>query len=453
MRRQLFNRHTIWTVFFSLLVALGLGACSDVSNAPAPTPLPPGTPVANAGPDLGSITFGTSITLNGSASVDPNGDPLTYRWTLLSKPVGSAAVLQNSTTVAPTFIVDRDGDYIVQLIVNDGILDSAPDTATISSNNVAPVANAGPDQGGRSPNSLVTLNGSASTDANGDPLIYSWSLLTKPAGSVAALQNPTTVAPTFTVDRGGDYIVQLIVNDGTVNSSPDVVLISSANVAPVANAGPDQGGKASGALITLNGSASSDANGDPLTYSWSLTKPAGSVATLVNPTTVSPTFTVDRDGTYTAQLIVNDGTVSSAPDTVNITSDNVAPVANAGPDQGGKAPGTPITLNGSASSDANGDPLTYSWSLTKPAGSVATLVNPTTVSPTFTVDLAGTYTAQLVVNDGTVSSTPDTVNITTNNVAPVANAGPDQGGKVNGSLVTLNGSASSDANGDPLTYS
>ena len=87
--------------------------------------------------------------------------------------------------------------------------------------------------------------------------------------------------------------------------------------------------------------------------------PAGSTAALAGPTTVNPTFTVDRAGTYTAQLIVNDGTLNSAPNTVNISTVNVAPVANAGPDQGGKAPGSPVTLNGSGSSDANGDPLTY----------------------------------------------------------------------------------------------
>ena len=102
------------------------------------------------------------------------------------------------------------------------------------------------------------------------------------------------MSPTFTVDLAGDYVVQLIVNDGTVNSAPDSVIITTNNVAPVADAGPDQGGKAPGSLVTLNGSGSSDANGDPLTYSWSLSKPTGSAAILANPTSVSPTFTVDR---------------------------------------------------------------------------------------------------------------------------------------------------------------
>ena len=364
-----------------------------------------------------------------------------------------ATLAGSTTSVSPTFTVDRDGSYVVQLFVNDGTVSSAPNTVNISTVNVAPVANAGPDQGGKALGSLVTLDGSASSDANGDPLTYSWSLTTKPAGSAAVLANPTSVSPTFTVDRAGTYTAQLIVHDGTVSSAPDSAIISTSNVAPVANAGPDQAGKLPGAPITLNGSLSSDANGDSLTYSWTfVSKPAGSTATLAGSTTVSPTFTVDRAGDYVVQLFVNDGTVNSLPDTVTITSNNVAPVANAGPDQGGKPPGSLITLNGSASSDANGDPLTYSWSLTTPAGSAAVLSSLTSVSPTFTVDRAGDYVVQLIVNDGTVSSAPDSVIISTSNVAPVANAGPNQA-NILGSLIILDGSASSDANGDPLTYS
>ena len=100
------------------------------------------------------------------------------------------------------------------------------------------------------------------------------------------------------------------------------------NVVPVANAGPDQHDKALGALITLDGSVSSDVNGDPLTYRWSLSSPAGSAAVLANPTSVMPTFTVDRAGIYTAQLIVHDGTLSSAPDSVIITSVDATPTGN-----------------------------------------------------------------------------------------------------------------------------
>ena len=315
------KQNMAWIILFSLLAALALNACGDsnnVSGPPVPPPPAPGSPVANAGPDLGNIRPGQTITLDGSTSFDPEGDPLTYNWSL-SAPAGSAAVLANPTSVRPTFTVDRDGDYVVQLIVNDGLLNSAPDIAIFSSNNVAPVANAGLDQGGKAPGSLIILNGSGSSDANGDPITYAWTFVSKPAGSIATLVNPTSVSPTFTVDRAGDYVVQLIVNDGTVSSTPDSVIISTNNVAPVANAGFDQFGLTPGS-IPLDGSGSSDANGDPITYAWTfVSKPAGSIATLVNPTSVSPTLEADLVGSYEVQLIVNDGTVNSVPDSVIIT--------------------------------------------------------------------------------------------------------------------------------------
>ena len=134
----------------------------------------------------------------------------------------------------------------------------------------------------------------------------------------------------------------------------------------------------------------------PISWSFSASRPAAPRSCRAPPAYHRPLPSTVA-GTYVAQLIVNDGTVNSAPNSVTITSDNVAPVANAGPDQGGIAPGTLVTLNGSGSSDANGDPLTYSWSLSKPAGSAAVLSSTTSVSPTFTVDLAGTYVAQLIV--------------------------------------------------------
>ena len=195
---------------------------------------------------------------------------------------------------------------------------------------------------------------------------------------------------------------------------------TTGNTAAVANAGSDQN-LATGTLVTLNGGGSTDANGDALTYSWSFTsKPASSTATLSSATVVKPTFTADKDGAYVLSLVVNDGTVSSAADTVTITAapgnggggGNTAPVSNAGPDQY-LATGTLVTLNGGGSTDANGDALTYSWSFTsKPASSTATLSSATVVNPTFTADKVGAYVLSLVVNDGTVSSTADTVTIT-----------------------------------------
>lgn len=109
---------------------------------------------------------------------------------------------------------------------------------------------------------------------------------------------------------------------GTVASAnvTDIVVVcqdSAVNAAPVANAGMDQS-VTTGSVVTLDGTGSSGA--DPLTYTWTLSSPAGSAATLDDATSATPSFTADEAGTYTASLVVDDGTASSNPDTVMVTA-------------------------------------------------------------------------------------------------------------------------------------
>ena len=260
------------------------------------------------------MSAGALVTLNGSGSTDVDGDPLTFSWSFSAKPAGSAATLSNPTSVTPTFVADKVGDYVVQLIVNDGFAASAPDTVTITDQNSAPTANAGPDQSVVA-GQTVFLNGAASSDPDNQPLTFQWSFTMRAPGSSATLVGPTSVGPSFTADQPGTYVVQLIVNDGTVDSPADTVTITTTNTTPVANAGPDQIGVPVSSIVTLDGSASSDADGHALTFHWSLSRPVGSGAVLDNPTAVSPTFSADVAGDYVAQLIVNDGFSDSAPDT------------------------------------------------------------------------------------------------------------------------------------------
>lgn len=407
------------------------------------------TPVANAGPDQ-TVPVKTTAYLNGTASSDPDGNSLTFTWSFVSKPSGSAAALSGATTPTPSFVIDKAGTYTVALSVSDGSLSSTADTVVISTSNSAPVADAGPNQTGQVGTS-ITLDGSGSFDIDGNSLIHQWSFVSVPGGSIAVLVNPTTINPTFTLDKFGTYVVQLIVNDGSLNSTPSTVTISTLNSPPVADAGFDKSGHV-GETVTLDGSGSGDVDGNPLTYQWSLAaKPTGSAATLLNPTTTMPSLTIDKAGTYVAQLVVNDGIASSSPDTATISTLNSHPVANAGADQSGVV-GMIIRLDGSASSDVDGDPLTYQWSLTtKPAGSAATLVNPTTAVPSFTLDKAGAYVVQLVVSDGKGASDPATIVVSTLNSQPVADAGTDRSAPV-GTTVLFDGSGSSDVDGDLLTY-
>jgi len=113
---------------------------------------------------------------------------------------------------------------VVQLVVQDAWLASAPDTVTISFNNVKPVANAGANQSVVI-GATVALDGSASRDADADALTYKWGLTAKPAASAVNLTQPTAVNPSFTPDVPGDYVAQLIVNDGSQDSDAATVTI------------------------------------------------------------------------------------------------------------------------------------------------------------------------------------------------------------------------------------
>ena len=94
------------------------------------------------------------------------------------------------------------------------------------------------------------------------------------------------------------------------------------------------------------------------------------------------------------------------------TGENHAPIANAGENQTLEV-GNNVVLDGSHSTDTDGDTLQYQWQFnSKPSGSSATLIDANTVHPYFTADVAGTYTLQLIVNDGQVDSGASAVTIT-----------------------------------------
>ena len=243
----------------------------------------------------------------------------------------------------PTFTADLPGTYVAQLIVSNGTFSSVPATVTITTSAVLPpAANAGPNQYVNAA-SAVTLNG-AGTDPQGLPLAFQWSLLSVPDGSAAMLSAASSATPAFVADLPGSYIAQLIVNNGSLTSAPSTVTVSTNDVSPVASAGTNQNVTV-GATVTLDGSGSVDAAGNPLTYSWAfLAIPSGSGATLSASNSVSPSFTADLPGTYIAQLIVNDGSLNSAPATVMITA-VTTPALALGPNALALATNTPGILS------------------------------------------------------------------------------------------------------------
>jgi hypothetical protein len=193
-----------------------------------------------------------------------------------------------------------------------------------------------------------------------------------------------------------------------------------------------------------------------LTYAW--TQTAGTSVTLDDASSATPSFTapdVGADGeTLTLELTVtdNDGATSTA-DTVNVDVNNVIvnqePTANAGSDQTVNE-GDTVSLDGSGSSDPDGDTLTYAW--TQTAGTSVTLDDASSATPSFTAPDVGadgeTLTLDLTVDDGNGHTATDTVNIGVQNVVvnqpPVASLIANPTTIEEGATSALDASASTD---------
>ena len=399
-------------------------ACSGSDTPPeTTTPAPPPTIVANAKPDQ-SVFIGTFVTLNGSKSMNANGTGLTYAWTM-NKPAGSKATLSNPAAVNPTFTADVGGTYEATLVVTGDQQNSAPATVmvTASGTNPPPVANAGPKQN-VFVNTPVVLNGKQSTDANDDPLTFTWRLSGVPKGSTSTLFDRNTVAPSFTPDRDGTYIAELVVSDGTSSSTPSTVTIAaSKKPSPTASAGktPTLYFHLNTSSVTLNGSDShTTPPGGELEYTWTFNSPSPAPA-LIDADKAIARFSPPSNvaAIYVAQLKVTEknhpGPESGTDlDTVSVTigplasvqaflpSNLTSPILTCTVKQCGMAAvpvGTSIQLDGGASQVTD---LTYLWSITNPSAG-ATLINQTKVKAIFTPKTGSSegiaYTLRLKVTD------------------------------------------------------
>ena len=368
------------------------------------------TPVADAGHHQNVIT-GKRVTLNGSESYDPDGAMITLHWRFVEVPSGSSVTdesLSDPYGAKPEFTPDVDGAYRLQLIVNDGVLDSAPDEVVINATtpNVAPNADAGSDQNAYTGH-RVDLDGSKSSDPEDGPmaLTYLWSFAAKPIGSLLInnnLMGRDQANASFTPDVDGAYTVRLSVDDGALTSYDEVVIVATMpNVPPNANAGDDFTIYL-GQTAILDGSKNNDPdNGpEPLSYSWRfVTVPTGSQLKnegIMNANTAFSSFTPDVPGVCVLELMVFDGK-DAGFDNVAITV-KVGPVAEAGGPYSGVV-GSPITLDASVSYDPDGSIVSYEWDWNNDGFYDEKTLSPT-ISHTWGTTYSGTVGLKVTDNEG-----------------------------------------------------
>jgi PKD repeat protein len=279
------------------------------------------------------LTFDSRHTLNAQ------GLPLTYEWDFGDGSRGTGA--------APSHTYTRFGEYRVELRVSDGTRTHETWTTATVLEELPPNANAGGPYRGYT-DVPILFDGRGSSDPNGDPLVYLWRF-----GDGTSGADPYVLKTYF---QAGTYTVSLTVIDGNLSTTD----LTSARIepgpshAPVPDAGGPYHGFA-GARIQLDGTGTTDPDGDPLQYRWILGDGNEEV-------TRSPHHTYAEAGTYEVILEVTDGTFTTSDVTTATIGRAMGapPLASAGGPYTGMAR-RPIAFQGGGSSDPDGDALTYRW--------------------------------------------------------------------------------------------
>ena len=314
------------------------------------------------------------------------------------------------------------------------------ETAETRPDNKAPRVEAGPDQNIILPVDFVTVNGSA-TDPDGTITSFSWVRLSGPNQP-----DIVTAGSAQTDIKGlvqGVYEFELTVKDDKGDTARDSLLVivnppaPPANQPPVANAGPDIVLTLSPTnnTVFLDGSASSDPEGLPLTFLWSL-KNGPNVPQVISPNSARTAVSGLMPGAYEFTLTVTDNGGLTATDDVVVKvspAPNRPPVAEAGNNITITLPDNSVTLNGRGS-DPDGDPITFAW--TKKSGPNDPAITPANTATTQVSGMVeGSYTFEFKVTDDKGAATTDEVTVIVNPAVVVT--------KVCGPLSEISGSFTS----------
>lgn len=419
----------------TLACSLLLSACGEGGgSSPQPT--------AVVGPAQ-TVGKGAQVTLDGSASTDPGGATLSYRW---SQVAGAPVVLDRADVARPTFVAPHaSGTLGFTLVVSNGAATSPAATVQVTVVNQRPQASlAGP--GSALAGSVVTLDGRASRDADGDALTYLFAQTSGPAVALAdgvpgtsRFTAPAVAAPTAVT-------FALSVSDGEAASIEDAswtvtVYPPGSNLPPTASAGPDQVVGRSATVILAG--AGVDPEAQPLTYGWAQLD--GPAVALDAPSAAVASFTapaVECDLTF--QLSVSDG-ISTATDPVIVHVRNQAPEI-AGVTLSPAAPRTQDDLTATAvASDPDGDPIALSYRWTRNGAAVDAVAG--AVFPNGLTTRGDVIAVTVTAFDGTASASAD-ASVTILDAPPVlAFSAPAQ--VAHGATVSFRATAS-DPDGDAV---
>ncbi len=390
---------------YTLVITNTESGCTATASVMVNADLAPPTAVVGPPPILTCAQ--PEITLNGNGS--STGPQFTYEWT-----ANPGNIVGGENTLNP--IVDEAGSYTLVVTNNDnGCTASA--TVNVNSNQNYPDANAGPDLTLNCTHPSRQLQGSGSS---GNGITIQW---TANPGNIVGGAN--TYTPT--VDQAGTYILT-VTNTNNGCSSTAEVTVSENFEFPIALINPP--GTINCYTPTIELDATGSSQGPEFTFSWSA-NPGG-----FSGGTNSPTPTVNQAGTYTV-TVTNTENGCTATASTTVTADLTLPTAVVAPPPILTCQNPQITLDGNGSS--SGPQFTYEW--TANPGNIVSGEN--TLTPV--IDQPGQYTL-VVTNQDNGCTRAVTVNVTSNQSFPNANAGPERTLNCINPTLSLQGSGSTGSN-------
>lgn len=266
-------------------------------------------PRAEAGDDL-MICSGEPVAFDGSKSYSNKKGILTYQWFF-----GDGVT---ATGLKASHAYDRPGKYQATLAVQNELNSMCPPSKDIRNItvNTPPTLNALEAEKTACVGTKLNFDASTATDADGDALEYYWSF-----GDGSVLRAGPKVSHEY--KQGGQYRVSVIVDDGkgTACSTATVMASLKINTPPIADAGVNSTCCVD-TQTTFDAQASSDPDGDQLTYTWDFgdgTKFTG----------IDAQHAYSKSGSYNVTLIIDDnsGTACSKSQAGFIATVNSSPVA------------------------------------------------------------------------------------------------------------------------------
>ncbi len=441
----------------TLLAGCG-GGSSDNVVVPDPV-IPPvnNAPSANAGNEQTAIQYQT-VSLSADNSSDPDGDTLTYAWEIDSKPTDSTVELTKTAISNISFTPDLAGEYSFSLTVNDGNIDSPVDTVTITVEkaNTIPVAEVSIQANG-----IYTLGQEAviygnfsDDDDDNDSVFYTWILISQPANSDLSDVVSDKSYLAFAPDTAGDYVAQLIVNDGTDDSLPVTVsvtvnerdeLTSRVKLESIYTA-------TIGEELSIDFSDTLSISGEPLTFSHSLLTETSTPiisTSLSEPSKIG--FTALDAGWHRIAVSVTENDQTSEERDIAIVASSADD--NEPPNHGGVVylygmTGELVTIDASQYiTDVNVGDIHYEWNVSIQPAFMPEIIfdDVTSATQSFSFEIPGTYAfnislrtdeSSIVANKGIYLVVAD------KHMPVVANAGADELNTLIGEELLLTGANS-----------